>query len=215
MILVSALQHLPTIYAPTSLSVTATPAGGTAPYTYLWTTNQTAQAIPVSAAETYTVIVTDAKGCQTITSIVIKTINVQCDNSNDKVMVCHNNKEICVSPNSVQSHLDHGDKLGSCTASARIESKNSDKILNSTENQNSAEDITVYPNPVTSLLNIKVSEVHSGATLELYNSLGMKLQSQDLTSALEVMSLDKLPAGMYFLNIKNGNEITVKKIIKE
>ncbi|PJJ08402.1 putative secreted protein (Por secretion system target) [Flavobacterium sp. 1] len=201
-------------YGPSFLSITATPAGGTAPYTYLWSTNQTAQTISVSAVGTYTVIVTDTKGCQTTASIVIKTINVQCGNSNDKVMVCHNNKEICVSPNSVQSHLDHGDKLGSCTASARIESKNNGKTSN-TENQNTAKDVTVYPNPVTSLLNVKVSEVRSGATLELYNSLGMKLQSQTLTSTLEVVSLDKLPTGMYFLNIKNGNEITVKKIIKE
>lgn len=201
-------------YGPTSLSVTATPAGGTAPYTYLWSTNQTAEAISVSAEGTYAVVVTDTKGCQTTTSIVIKTLNVQCGNSGDKVMICHNGQEICVSSNSVQSHLDHGDKLGSCTTSARVESKNSVKT-NGTENQNTVEDVTVYPNPVTSLLNVKVSEVHIGATLELYNSLGMKVQSQALTSTSEVMSLDRLPTGMYFLNINNGNEITVKKIIKE
>jgi autotransporter-associated beta strand protein len=197
-------------YGPSSLSITATPAGGTAPYTYLWSTNQTAQAISVSAAGTYTVIVTDAKGCQTTTAIVIKTINVQCGNSGDKVMVCHNGQEICVSSNSVQSHLDHGDKLGSCSY---MTNKDSSKVLISEEN--TAEDVTVYPNPVTSLLNVKVSEVHSGATLELYNSLGMKVLSQTLKSTSEVMYLDRLPSGMYFLNIKNGTEITVKKILKE
>nr|WP_314897850.1 LamG-like jellyroll fold domain-containing protein [uncultured Flavobacterium sp.] len=194
-------------YGPTSLSITATPAGGTAPYTYIWSTNQTAQTISASAAGTYSVQITDAKGCQTATAIVIKTINVQCGNSNDKVMVCHNGHEICVSSNAVQSHLDHGDKLGSCNTVSRV-SKTSSK-------ENTVEGVTVYPNPVTNLLNVKVSEVHSGATLELYNALGMKVQSQALTSTSEVMSLDRLPSGIYFLNITNGNEITVKKIIKE
>ena len=107
------------------------------------------------------------------------------------------------------THLNHGDKLGSCSYLAR---KDTSKVLNEV---NTEEDVTVYPNPVSILLNIKVSEVHTGATLELYNSLGMKVLSQTLKSTSEVMYLDRLPTGMYFLNIKNGNETTVKKIIKK
>jgi len=167
------------------------------------------QTIAVSAAGTYTVIITDAKGCQTTTSIVIKTINVQCGDSNDKVMVCHNNKEICVSPNSVQSHLDHGDKLGSCSYLA---SKDTSKVLSEV---NTTEDVTVYPNPVSSLLNIKVSEVYNGATLELFNLLGIKVRSQNLTNSLQEMSFEGLPSGSYLLYIINGNETTLKNIIKK
>lgn len=74
--------------------------------------------------------------------------------------------------------------------------------------------ITVYPNPVIALLNIKVNEVHSGATLVLYNSLGEQVLSQDMTNTLEVMSLERLPSGVYFLRIANGNSYIVKKIIK-
>ncbi|MBA0884783.1 signal peptidase I [Flavobacterium undicola] len=44
---------------------------------------------------------------------------------------------------------------------------------------------------------------------------GMKVLSQTLKSTSEVMSLDQLPSGMYILNIKNGNIITVKNIIKK
>lgn len=77
-----------------------------------------------------------------------------------------------------------------------------------------ANTISVYPNPVVALLNIKVNEVHDGATLVLYNSLGEKVQSQDLTNTLEVMSLERLPSGVYFLRIANGNSYVVKKIIK-
>lgn len=85
---------------------------------------------------------------------------------------------------------------------------NSDSVIVDTNT------ITVYPNPVIALLNIKVNEVHNGATLILYNSLGEKVQSQDLINTLEVMSLERLPSGVYFLRITNGNSYTVKKIIK-
>ncbi|MEL1242156.1 DUF4979 domain-containing protein [Flavobacterium flavipallidum] len=196
-------------YGATSLNITATPAGGTVPYTYQWSTNQTSQSISVSAAGTYTVTITDAKGCQTTAVIVIKTLNVQCGNSNDKVMVCHNNQVICVSSNSVQSHLDHGDKLGSCT----VANKEASKSL-ITEGD-TTEDVVVYPNPVTSILNVKVNEVYSGATLEVYNILGVKLRFQALTNTLEAISLEGLPSGNYLLYICNGNRITVKSIIKQ
>ncbi|GGA82805.1 hypothetical protein GCM10008015_24470 [Flavobacterium palustre] len=196
-------------YGATSLNITATPAGGTVPYTYQWSTNQTSQSISVSAAGTYTVIVTDAKGCQTTAYIEVKTLNVQCGNSNDKVMVCHNNQVICVSSNSVQSHLDHGDKLGSCAVANKEVSKSLITDGDTTE------DVVVYPNPVTSILNVKVNEVYSGATLEVYNILGVKLRFQALTNTLQAISLEGLPSGNYLLYVCNGNRITVKSIIKQ
>jgi len=51
-------------------TATATPTGGSAPYTYSWSNGQTTQTITGLAAGTYTCIVTDAFGC-TSTSIVI------------------------------------------------------------------------------------------------------------------------------------------------
>src|SRR5439155_26583619 len=71
-------------YGPPSLTNKVIPAGGTAPYTCRWNTNQTTQAIAVSSAGTYKVNIADAKGCQTSMWIVINTIDVQCGNANDK-----------------------------------------------------------------------------------------------------------------------------------
>ncbi len=198
-------------YGPTSLSISAAPSGGTAPYTYQWnvSTNQNKQSVSVSAAGTYTVIVTDAKGCQTTASIEIKTINVQCGNSGDKVMVCHNNQAICVSSSSVQAHLNHGDKLGSCTVAGKQTSKN---LIT---DEDITEAVVVYPNPVITDLNVKVNEIHTAAKLELFNALGIKVRSQALINTLQVMPLEGLATGIYSLYIINGTEITVKKIIKE
>jgi hypothetical protein len=39
-------------------------------------------------------------------------------NDKDKVIVCHNGEDLCISINALQAHLDHGDTEGSCTTLA-------------------------------------------------------------------------------------------------
>lgn len=135
-------------YGPTSLIVTVQPQGGTAPYTYHWNTGETTQAKTVSSGGTYTVTVADAKGCTiTTSSTVIRTLNVECGNSSDKVMICHNGTSICVAATSVDSHLKHGDKLGACDAepvTARSSEQDANVVVK----------LSVYPNPVTDQLHI-------------------------------------------------------------
>ena len=50
---------------------TANPSGGTAPYTYLWSTGATTQMITVSTLGTYTVTVTDFNGCTGSASVTL------------------------------------------------------------------------------------------------------------------------------------------------
>ncbi len=52
-------------------SVDLSVSGGTAPYTYLWSNNQTTQDLSNVTAGTYTVTVTDAKGCANIFSAIV------------------------------------------------------------------------------------------------------------------------------------------------
>ena len=87
--------------------------------------------------------------------------------------------------------------------------------LATTDFEKQLSDISVYPNPVKDILNVKLSELQSGAKLELYNVTGMKLKSQPMTNPSQQFSFESLAPGIYFLSIKNGNNVTVKKIIKE
>ena len=195
-------------YGPSSLNITAIPSGGTAPFAYAWSSGQTSQTIAVTSAGVYTVVITDAKGCQTTVSVTIKTMNVQCGNAGDKVMICHNGQEICVSSAAVQSHLDHGDKLGTCVSTTNKEG--SKTLISSDTNEN----IAVYPNPVSTVVYVKLNEVHTGATLELFNVSGTKIRTQNITTALQAMSMEGLPSGTYLLHILNGNDKMLKYIIK-
>src|SRR6185295_8436939 len=55
-------------YGDSSGSATVTASGGTAGYTYLWSNDATTSAISDLAAGTYSVLVTDSKGCTTTAS---------------------------------------------------------------------------------------------------------------------------------------------------
>ncbi len=55
----------------TTSTLTASATGGTAPYSYAWSTGGTTQSIDVSAPGTYTVTVTGANGCTDTEQIVI------------------------------------------------------------------------------------------------------------------------------------------------
>ena len=56
-------------------SATATPSGGTSPYTYLWSNGDPNQTANNLSAGTYTVTVTDANGCSSFTTVSVTTIN--------------------------------------------------------------------------------------------------------------------------------------------
>ena len=60
-------------------SITVTASGGIAPYTYLWSSGQTTATITNLVGGTYTVTVTDAKGCKAIKSVTITTPTLRCD----------------------------------------------------------------------------------------------------------------------------------------
>jgi len=196
-------------YGPSSLTINATANGGTAPYTYAWSTGATTASISVSAEGTYTVTITDAKGCQTTSSIVINVLDVRCGNNNDKVMVCHNGNVICVASSSVEAHLSHGDKLGSCSSGISVIPAKLD--LESP----AVYSVKLYPNPVSDVLNIKVTEVEAGARVKVYDMAGMEVISQSLTETPQAVNVSNLKPGIYVITIINGTHVTREKFIKK
>lgn len=59
------------VCSPATQVLTANPTGGTGPYSYLWSNAETTQAISASLPATYTVTITDARGCTTSCSAVL------------------------------------------------------------------------------------------------------------------------------------------------
>jgi len=194
-------------YGPTSLTVTANAAGGTGPYTYLWSDSATTQSISVSAAGSYSVAVTDSKGCTDTAAIVMHTLDVRCGNNNDKVMICHNNHAICVASAAVQAHLDHGDHLGECASVTRINTENGSGDVSSAK-------VIVYPNPVTEEMNIRVSGLEAGSVVKMYDQNGVLVKTLLAKGTSETIPVRGLAAGLYYLQLKTRGVLVTRKMVK-
>ncbi|EAQ43011.1 T9SS type A sorting domain-containing protein [Polaribacter sp. MED152] len=74
-----------------------------------------------------------------------------------------------------------------------------------------ASNLTVYPNPANSFVNISSSENISG--VEVYNVIGKRVLqvTNVVNNSIDVSSLSK---GMYILKIASGDSVATKKIIK-
>lgn len=103
----------------TCATVSTVVTGGTAPFTYVWSTGATTSSITAcpGSTTTYSVTVTDALGATSSGSVTVQAINIRCGNSNGnngahKVMVCHlppgnpaNQQDICIDWSGVPAHV--------------------------------------------------------------------------------------------------------------
>ena len=139
-------------YGSNCTTLNASAAGGFAPYSFAWSggglssTSQNLQVCPETTT-TYTVTVTDAKGCTGVDQVTVFVNDVRCGNKNDKVLVCHKGEEICISPNAVKAHLNHGDFLGACKPSD-ITKANRKNVRNEVTEPAQFK-LSNYPNPFT------------------------------------------------------------------
>lgn len=75
---------------------------------------------------------------------------------------------------------------------------------------NSKQKLSVYPNPVVNSFTLNISEKIS--SVELYNSLGQKVQN---LSNEKTQNIERLGKGVYFLKVKTDKNEYVEKIVKE
>jgi len=188
-----------------SADLTASVSGGTAPYTYLWSTGETTDVITVCPEEntTYTVTVTDANGCEAIDDVEVEVVDVRCGWRNRRVLICHTSfwcpniqYTVCVKKWMVPWLLWWGDQMGSCdlykstSLLSEIPEFESEFALREFDKQfyqeefktgkvfNLTNEVNVYPNPVNDLANIEFTVDSENATvIELYSLMGKKVKT--------------------------------------
>lgn len=74
-------------------------------------------------------------------------------------------------------------------------------------------EIRIYPNPSNGNFNVKLNDRLKRATICVYDVLGNCIYSQNLTGASVNLDMSGNAKGIYFVQIKNGNEAFNKKII--
>ena len=161
-------------YGAQSLELRGTATGGMGGYAYTWApatglssaTGSTVTASP-TVTTTYTLTAVDASGCTAAVSrVTVDVRDVRCGTKNDKVLVCHNGHEICISANAVPAHLNGhpGDQLGSCSTPLA-------RSVPTALKQNTL--LEAFPNPFANSTTVRFRQVETAAAqVRVYDGQG-------------------------------------------
>ncbi|MET3881979.1 cellulose binding domain-containing protein [Niastella sp. OAS944] len=97
---------------------------------------------------------------------------------------------------------------------ARVATNTTTQVMENTKGNAAAGNIVLFPNPTKDQLNIQVSSVVPGALVQVYSLNGNLLLSRSITASTQTISLQSLATGIYEVQVRNGNTVTTKRIIK-
>ncbi|GAA3981530.1 hypothetical protein GCM10022407_28490 [Hymenobacter antarcticus] len=167
---------------------------------------------------TYTVTATNQYGCTATATVTLRVVDARCGNKNDKVLVCHNGHEICISPNAVDTHLNGhaGDQLGACgttpaaarPAPAPAPAEAAQALL-----------LEAYPNPFGASTTVHFRPVLTAPTkVRVYDGLGRVVAvlfdgtaeaNQDYSLTL---SAEKLATGLYLCRYESQGKTHTQRL---
>jgi hypothetical protein len=77
-----------------------------------------------------------------------------------------------------------------------------------------ANQLNVYPNPVVNNVRLRISDLTTGALVNVYNGQGTRVLTQALTSADQAVDFSTLPTGVYLLKVNNGSQVLTQRVVK-
>lgn len=208
-------------------SITVTPSGGTAPYTYVWSPNVSSSNTATGlAAGTYVVTTTDASNCSTVDSFIVTsppslafslgadtticanaTIQL-CGPAGYTYVWCNNSTTQCIVLNTtVCCGLSITDSNG-CTAIDSI--CITVDICNSTPELGASAPALFYPNPAQETITVQLTEGETLAQFELFDARGRRVIARTVRSQ-DLVDVSALEAGIYLVRI-NG---TARRLVIE
>ncbi|MEL1242405.1 heparin lyase I family protein [Flavobacterium flavipallidum] len=204
-------------YGPSSLTLSATPTNGTAPYSYSWSNGATNASITVSPStpgvHSYTATITDALGCSFAVTKEINVIDILC--ADGKVKLCHSSnpnhdKSLCISTSSVSDHLAHGCYLGNCNT---LSSKKNIELAKEVTNEFS---VMIAPNPTDTEFHINISS-NSAETVSVnvFDISGKRINLLKVNPNQTISFGNNLKSGIYLTEIIQGKNKKTVKLIKQ
>ncbi|MCX7550186.1 T9SS type A sorting domain-containing protein [Xanthomarina sp. F2636L] len=76
-------------------------------------------------------------------------------------------------------------------------------------------DLTVYPNPGKTRLNINLSVLDKATTIEVYDILGNKTYANTLNSLTNSINVSNWHSGVYLVRISQDNQVVTKRFVKQ
>lgn len=82
------------------------------------------------------------------------------------------------------------------------------------EKQNEQNVISIYPNPVTDILNVSLNSDSDNTIVNIYSSTGQLLINQEYNQNNFIINTENLPEGIYILNINSNGKTNSCKFVK-
>ena len=174
---------------------------------------------------TFTATITDANGCVATCTVSVHAEDARCfagNSGNAKVKICHKTgsgcHEICVSSNAVSAHLGHGDFLGDCTPDCQEVLYAKAAVTEKTPVKPAVEmlDVMVAPNPAETQFTLFIETASKEKiSFVLYDVFGRVVKrTENKGGTQQIMFGEELKAGMYMVEVIQGSERKVIKLVK-
>jgi hypothetical protein len=208
----------------------ASAAGGTPPYTFLWSNAEITASIVDLVAGTYTVTITDGNGCvgtdmQVVnepTAIALSSIVTNDDgtgNGEIDLTVSGGTPAYTFSWDNLETsedlmNLDDANYSVVVTdANGCVNSISIDVLSSVGLSENDALIFKAYPNPTSGLATIEL-KTSEETSIVIYSQDGKKMSETNFTGINFNVELPK-EVGMYFLHIRQNDRLQVIRLIKE
>ncbi|MEP6795038.1 MAG: T9SS type A sorting domain-containing protein [Saprospiraceae bacterium] len=151
----------------------------------------------------------------TLPPLSIFPANWLCSNNNnsEKILICHQGTTMCVSENSANTHLAHGDFLGPCSSCSQ---NYTGEMINDEPFEGAVTEgvMKLFPNPTSDefILRIEPSEEFKVA-VRITDILG-KTWETVITVDPEIYLGQHLPPGIYYAELIRGEERKVIRLMK-
>jgi hypothetical protein len=93
---------------------------------------------------------------------------------------------------------------------------NKNELLDLTPSLNTSEAVEIFPNPTSGIFNVSFySENQEMKRIEVYNIIGLLIQSYNNSNAHNIIDISDYSNGIYILRISIGSKEFQKKLIKK
>lgn len=160
---------------------------------------------------THNIVGGAANGCDSLVTLDLTIVDCSfftCGRNNQKILVCHNGIELCISPNAVPAHLAHGDECGPCFNQAPLQRSQRAK----------ANSFAIYPNPFTNSFVLESNHIEPTEylLLTIFDLTGRELRKYRVVNSQMEIDLGSESNGIYFYSLTNETGmIATGKLIKK
>jgi hypothetical protein len=208
--------------------VTASISGGTSPYSYNWGSGITTSSASLAAGN-YTLTITDNNSCSVTQTLLLTepdSLLIAIDNTSNDNGTGNGAINVSVSGGSAPYTFNWSNgavtediaQLISDNYSITVTDANGCEatlinisILNTSISNIGSDQIIIYPNPFSQLLEINVT---SGGEISFYNAQGVLLRSETITAGANKIDVSNLPPSLYVAQLNAGDKISHIRLIK-